>query len=33
MGVSEGEIVDTLPVLIRGNHNSPGKEVRRDFLQ
>ena len=31
MGVSEGEIVDTLPVLIRGNHNSPGKEVRRGF--
>ena len=26
MGVSEGEIVDTLPVLIRGNHNSPGKK-------
>jgi len=31
MGVGDGEIVDAFPVLIRGNHNSPGDKVRRGF--
>ena len=31
MGVSDGKVADTFPVLIRGNHKSPGREVSRGF--
>lgn len=31
MGVSDGKVADTVPVLIRGNRKSPGQEVSRGF--